>query len=582
MIDPGTESQDAVWRRLAPVAVVAAALLSHGTYLLNGFTWLDHGDIEGGRALGAMATWHLGLLSRFGETGFYRPVVAWLHALDAWAWDGHAWGFHATNVILHALAALAVLRLARSFIGLSARGAAFVALAFAVHPLSWLPVGAISYRSEPALVATTLLALDLHIRFHRDGGVQRLLGAAGLLALALATKETALVWFVALLAIQHGRSPLAHGRTSGARRAIAATAVYAAVIAGWVALRQYAVPELWRVEALGLRGLDGLWMRLQAIGLRLPELAGLGLPALSDALPKDDMAPLPIVAAVLLVIACIGAATRWGTRAPTTRALLLLAVIAAPALNIVPLPRFTSPHYWYLAPMPVAALAWLAGLEVHRRRPQLRWAMAAAGAVWLLVMAAITAGGGPRFRNDVTLFSPEIKQDNDYLEGHFQLAETEVNAGRLEEAATRYEHILERNPKVIAYVDGEALLTNLAAVRFRLGRYEAADELLAVLVESTPSPRRAVFALQRAHIAAERGDHAAVDSLLDEEDALVDRPEVLLLHARALHRLGRHDEAIGKLRAALPLVKAERRADVQALIDALQTRIDAGAAQPTE
>ena len=65
-------------RALAPAAAVA----SHLTALANGFTWLDHGDLEHRAAIAAPGHW-LGLFTHgFARTGFYRPLTALSLSLD--------------------------------------------------------------------------------------------------------------------------------------------------------------------------------------------------------------------------------------------------------------------------------------------------------------------------------------------------------------------------------------------------------------------------------------------------------------------------------------------------------------------
>ncbi|HZN56696.1 MAG TPA: hypothetical protein VFD71_01375, partial [Planctomycetota bacterium] len=67
-------------------------------------------------------------------SSYYRPLTlltyTWDYAL--WGWDPR--GYHLTDIVLHGLAALAVLALARRAFDLGPWEAAFVALLFVLHP----------------------------------------------------------------------------------------------------------------------------------------------------------------------------------------------------------------------------------------------------------------------------------------------------------------------------------------------------------------------------------------------------------------------------------------------------------------
>lgn len=79
-------------------------------------------------------------LARPGESvgDFFRPLTTLSLALDYHIWGEQPVFFHLTNLLLHALGALAVWTLARRLIGPSAGFAA--ACFFAVHPAHCEPV----------------------------------------------------------------------------------------------------------------------------------------------------------------------------------------------------------------------------------------------------------------------------------------------------------------------------------------------------------------------------------------------------------------------------------------------------------
>src|SRR5437667_4026809 len=92
------------------LSVLFFIFLFHLSFIGNGFVWLDHGDIEKGRAIISLGNFSDAFLMRFGETGFYRPLVTIMHSIDAAMYGMWAPGFHLTNVLLH-LAVVAVIPL---------------------------------------------------------------------------------------------------------------------------------------------------------------------------------------------------------------------------------------------------------------------------------------------------------------------------------------------------------------------------------------------------------------------------------------------------------------------------------------
>ncbi|MFQ5632442.1 MAG: hypothetical protein ACE5I1_27040, partial [bacterium] len=120
----------------------AMTLLTHASYINNGFAWLDNGDIVQSRAILSMTELLKAFTQPFGETGFYRPLVTIFHSLDFAIYGDWAPGFHLTNVLLHCAAAACAVLFVMAFFSIPIRKSMFAALIFAIHPLSWLPVGA--------------------------------------------------------------------------------------------------------------------------------------------------------------------------------------------------------------------------------------------------------------------------------------------------------------------------------------------------------------------------------------------------------------------------------------------------------
>jgi hypothetical protein len=514
-------------RRHALVAlVVLAALAAHATALVAGFAWLDHAHLVEGLALAPAEGW-LALFARgFAGTGFYRPLTAVSLSVDA-ALGGAPWLYHAVTVAWHAAAAAMTL-LAAEALGLSRRAAAAAAVIFAVHPVTSLVASAIAFRSE-SMIAVTLLAL---IVFHRR---ERPLGAAVALLGGALVKETALVLGPLVV------GALELGYPAAGRRRARVLAAEAAALALALGLRLAFAPA-WRATHVGLAPGEAVGTRLAALAKSARALLVAGDRTICDAFPVTPAVSLAALAGGLLAIGLGYLA--WRRRGPA----LLLALSLLPALQLVPVMRWWSPHYLYV-PLAFAAMLAAEGIERLGRRA-LPAALVVAGA-----LALVTAWDDLRFRTDEILWSREVRIQPGCREGQFYLAEAAREARRWDEAALRYGRAAAPSAGLISYVDRGAALQNLGVVELERGRFgEAAGAFRAALAGAGDplERRRLTHNLATAELRAGRPMEAA--RLLEPEAR---RPDAfagsLLILARAMHELGRPEEAaalVARLRAA--------------------------------
>jgi len=317
---------------------------------------------------------------------YYRPLPKLSLGLDYAFWGLDPRGYHATDVVVFACAALALYWLARSLLGERSCGGALAALAFfLLHPVHATVVPALSRR--PDMMCVLFLCLGLAATAHgaRRGRWRRGYLAAATLAtaLALSSKETAFVlpplaWLTAYL----------HGEPGGwLRRARGATVVVAPLLV------VTAVLVVLRVQILG--GLVG--SRPIEHGALIDAFFHMGGRVLEGALsgPAIVGSPRPPIALATLLGA--GAVFTWvqalrnpssdgllaAARATTLACAWIAALVAIYALGMILQP-------WYLLNV-LAALSVLVGavlaalLETARndRLQRVPAAAAMAALVWL-------------------------------------------------------------------------------------------------------------------------------------------------------------------------------------------------------
>jgi Flp pilus assembly protein TadD len=207
---------------LAPFTASFVATVAYLNALDNPFVYDDHRTILENASL----------LSDDWRIWFWhdvsRPLVNLSYVLDFRLWGGSPFGFHVTNLALHAFTVLLVVRLATAladdlprgpFRGdVSVRTAGLTAgLLFAVHPLLSSTVGYISARSELLAAAPFLLALLSGRRWLLGGGAGWWVATIFWCIVAALAKETAAALPIVFLAYHRWVLRRLGGRTRGWR-----------------------------------------------------------------------------------------------------------------------------------------------------------------------------------------------------------------------------------------------------------------------------------------------------------------------------------------------------------------------------
>ena len=421
-------------RLLAASAVLAVCAASYAPVLEADFAYDDHIYIEENAFVQSPSNIRYLLDPRYyladqGVLAGSRPVLLASLMTDRALWGGRPAGYHLTNLLLHAAAALCVTALG-VFLGLGLPAATLAGVLFAAHPLLSEAVCGVSLRADilaliPAIGAAVLL------RRVFDASRRRFLagcaGAAGLMLLSLLAKESAaLVWVLGLTG----------PRTASRRRLAVALAVMAAVGGLYAAFRAprfryelvVAPPEARRLETAaritppeaprwsyppspppwGEIYVDP-WVRLWTMSAETGRLlARMVVPGK----PTIDRAPTvlrtwrsaPVLISWLLLAAMALAALLLRRAAPPASAGLLWTLAAiVPVCGIAPLYNPVADRYLYV-PMAGAALALAALFEAAARSP--RWGRLAWPAAALLVLpwAAASHRRAEDWSSDKALF----------------------------------------------------------------------------------------------------------------------------------------------------------------------------------
>ncbi len=185
------------------LALVAAA---YAPALSGGFVWDDHALVEENPKVRALSApwawlgsdyWALPLGPTKQVNAYYRPLTGYSFSLDYALGHGAPWPFHLTNLLVHLLGVGLLFGLARR-LGASAPAAALAAALHGLFPRGTEAVAWISGRTDA--LAGTLVLGALFVEAGGPGRLARRGAVAGLLLLALLSKEVALVGLVSVVA----------------------------------------------------------------------------------------------------------------------------------------------------------------------------------------------------------------------------------------------------------------------------------------------------------------------------------------------------------------------------------------------
>ena len=216
----------------AAVTVAVLAGLAYVSAVPNALTnWDDRALVLAEPAAKSLDASSISQVLRSPVGKAYLPLRTLSYAADHAIWGHRAWGYHLTNVLLHAAnAALAFAVVAR--LCASTRAGLLCAILFAVHPMQTESVAWVAGRRDVLSALFYLSAVAWYMRAMLRS--ERALAAGGLLILACLSKGTSVVFPAAALLLECFWLPArAAGRAMpAARRRLVVRQAAAWVIAG--------------------------------------------------------------------------------------------------------------------------------------------------------------------------------------------------------------------------------------------------------------------------------------------------------------------------------------------------------------
>ncbi len=499
------------------------------------------------------------------KTGYYRPVIPLIDAINYQLWGASSAGFHLASVLYHLAAVGLVFFLSLRLLGDPA--SAFVAsLFFGLHPVNTEAVTFISGKNN-VICAIFILSSFLGFLKYRDGGRPIwLVFSTAFFFMGLLSKEFAVMLPFLMLASERMK-----GKLRG--KDLAAYAPYAAAASVYLLLR-----------GIVLQGMVGKSLQLDTMGSRLLGMADVlfvyirlvFVPLGQKALYGADLTPSAgTVLSALVLGGVLWAVLRWRSKFWVSFSALWFFIFLLPVSNIVPVSGAAmAERYLYVS---LAGAGVFVG-GVYRALPWRRSA-GAVFAAFLVALAVLTVLRNPVWRDDGSLYADMIKTTPASYKGYYNLGNMMYRQGKYDEAARLWNKALEVKPDMFAVHNNLGVIyeksgdyalaekhfravlsvrtmpevyVNLGNVLKEQGRDEEAGEAYRRAIRLSYNDLTAYMRLSELYEAEGRYDEAV--SVLEE--AAEKAPDAYLAYNRAgsiLAENGRYKEAGGYFRKALDL-----------------------------
>jgi protein O-mannosyl-transferase len=484
---------------------------------------------------------------------YYRPLfLLWLR-LNYALFGADPAGWHATSVLCHIVATCLVFRVAQQLTRDRITGFA-AALLFGLHPAHIENVAWISGVTDPLMACFVLGSCAAFLSFRGSRKVSQLSVSLGWFALALLSKETAVILPLLIFALslmdsqsQNPRSNDASPPAMALREAapyVLLTLIYAGI--RYRALRGFAHPTIslsWTEVFLTWPSVLWFYARHLLLPLHLSEFYSLNYVrhVTADQVLLPSLLLLALGLALHFLIRCL----------PQKRvAFFALALIVLPLLPVLDLRSLTAgdiAHDRYLY-LPSAGFALLVALSVSalgRRMPDRQRAIAQTAFVGIvsLVFAGLTLIEQRQWSNDILLYTRGTESAADNVTVRDNLANALLDANQPGRAIPLYLDVLKRNPNFWRSN------YNLGFAYYKTGNTAAAEEFLrrATLIDSRDSDQYIYLALVQLQM--KRYPEATTDA----REAIARNPK-----ARGYHFiLGLICESQGDRDAAIAALKTE-------------------------
>ena len=516
---------------IVAAVLVAIVLVCYANSLGNGFVFDDEFLVP---AYGRVRS-----LSQLVKTllDSYRPVRNASYAIDFFLWGLHPFGFHLTNVLIHAANAVLVYFLIRR-ITLRAPTAFIAALIFAVHPIQTDSVSYVSGRRDILFTLFYLAAFLAYLRYREARSLKSFALFVVFWVLSLMSKEMAVslplvifIWNFCELWGEESGSWLKRSLRASTRALANDKWFYILLAVATLGFAAYAIFVLrasGRASGAGLEYWGGSLYATVLTVIRVhtwyfkqlvyptPIAQYFGAFDISTSLLDwRVVVALAVVGAVIIAGGALLKRNKW-----MSFAIFSYFAVLAPVSQIIPHHELLADHYLYLPMMSFSLLIALVVNYISERGKQSRQIAYGCTAVLVVVFAGITVSRNRDWKDELSVWEANYKSVPNSPRASY-------NLGGLYAARDpqRAEALLRES--IASDPTFEPAYLALAKLYVTKKRIPEANELIQkglTLIDSktrsfvlrNPSLLRSQFTTTQAAAKWEEGDHEATERLLTE------------------------------------------------------------------
>ena len=500
------------------------------------------------------------------SSAHYRPIQTLSFIFDYFFWNSNTFGFHLTNIVLHAGTGILLYFLLRHLFaafrgqsgaptspGATSVAAFFCAMLWSVHPVHSAAIDYISGRADSLAAFFACGAWLLFIAARKSIGRRKrlvfLAFAACSALLALCSRETAGLWLLIFLLHQ-----LFFDRAMTRRAKLAVLVGVLCIFGGYIGLRQLPGPRSTAAPAAGwsspvravlmLRAL-GDYGRLMILPVNLHMERNIFDPRNYGGIQswRGSAQTEYLSLAGLILIVIVGIACRQRTAGQRMRIFGALWFFLAylPTSNIVDLNATVAEHWLYLPSMGLLIFAAGCALDFPARYHK---GIAAFASLAVIAFGARSAIRSSDWVTPETFYKRTIAAGGGSARLSTNLALIYSGRGEYDKAEEILRKVLESSP------DFPVARNNLADVLQRQGKRDQAEAMFAAsnaasAISRKDYPHTWIAALNLAHMQHAKGEDSSALAVL--EQARTDYPhiwEIISFEAEVLRQTAGPEAAL--------------------------------------
>lgn len=429
------------WR--PAIVLLLFAIIIYIPSITNGFIWDDDVMLTNNTLMkepdGLRRIW----LST--ELSDYFPLTSTSFWLEWRLWGMNPVGYNITNILLHGVAGILLWRV---LLQLAVPGAWLAALLFVVHPVCVASVDWIAERKNTLSIVFYFAALLTFLRFEQLAKWRVYALSLGLFLLALLSKTSVVVLPIVLLLCAWWRRGTISRRDIARSVPFFALSLVLGLVTVWFQLHEVLAGEAPETDTILVRVLGGswgLWFYLTKIILPIN---------LSFVYPQWQVDPakwfsyLPGLLWVAALFLAWHFRRAWGR--PVLFGLGYFTIALLPVLGFFDMDFLhfsqVSDHLQYIAVPGVIAMVVGVAVAVGRAYFSSNWQRRLVAMTPILILSALTWRQACIYKNEESLWRHTVRQNPKAWIAYHNLADTLVESGRFEEAASCYQEALRLKP----------------------------------------------------------------------------------------------------------------------------------------